>query len=534
MSILLICNNMNKPSEHVDKECPAASEGILDATQADVDQIMAIYSELSLSRDTLRKIDPESNQTFSKRGGILSVPSSEFIADSIRQGKHHFRLKKKDGNVQGFLWGCYDFSRDESFYRAFDRGGSTTEEHKVLKAYLDRGEVAYGMDLMVKPDFQGTILGLRLYHDYFSELEDHGIRKMVFMAEEIDSVEKDGEHIAVGMKNEVTLRLHRFLNAKLVKVVRDSVDVDETLSINRVCNYYMVDVRFARMILGQKLRLLDTDSKPNKTLTEFRDRIVMLTAEDAPDDYVIKGIWNFEMRAQPNPHERVFTESGCLAASPHGWGTSFSFGARECDVDAVVGQDGRFAFVDDVPLQVAILDACYATILKTKQIISGTERIERVVEGDINTKAITRADIVSGEVDRLARLKGTETPTVLMIGVVQMIVESMKKRGLEVLCTDMDEALLETDNGVRHGSENLQLMQESDAILATGMALATSTVDEIIQTARKLSVPLILFAQTGSNFAEEYIRLGVDTVISENYPWYCMPGASKITIHRKH
>jgi hypothetical protein len=519
----------------MNKECPAAGEGILDATQSDVDQIMAIYSELSLSRDTLRKIDPESNQTFSKRGGILSVPSSDLIADSIRQGKHHFRLKKKDGNVQGFLWGCYDFSRDESFYRSFDREGSTTEEHKILKAFLDRNEVAYGMDLMVKPDFQGTILGLRLYYDYFSELEERGVRKMVFMAEEIDSVEKDGEHIAVEMKNEVTLRLHRFLNAKLVKTVHDSVDIDEALSINRVCNYYMVDVRLARMVLGRKLRLPENiDSQPNKTLTEFRDRIVMLTAEDAPDDYAIRGIWNFDMRAQPNPHERVFTESGCLAASPHGWGTSFSFGTRECDVGAAVGQDGRFVFVDDVPAQIAILDACYATMLKTKQILSGTERIERVIEGDINLKAIARADIVSNEVDRLARLQKAGTPTVLMIGVVQMIVESMKKRGLEVLCTDMDEALLETDNGVRHGSENMQLMQESDAILATGMVLATSTADEIIQTARKLSVPLILFAQTGSNFAEEYLRLGVDTVISENYPWYCMPGASKITIHRKH
>ncbi|MBU0458360.1 hypothetical protein KJ652_07345 [Patescibacteria group bacterium] len=525
---------MNKLVEGTeDQECPVASERILDSTQSDVDQIMSIYSELALSRDTLRKIDPESNQTFSKRGGILSVPSSDLIADSIQQGKHFFRLKKKDGNVQGFLWGCYDFSKDEKFYTAFDREGSTTEEHKILKAYMDRGEVAYGMDLMVKPDFQGTILGLRLYHNYFSQLEEHEVRKMIFMAEEIDSVEKDGEHIAVGMKNEVTLKLHRFLNAKLVKVVNDSVDIDETLSVNRVCNYYMVDVRFARMVLGQKLRLLNTNNQPNKTLTEFRDRIVMLTSEDSPEDYVIKGIWNFDMRARPSPNERVFTESGCLAASPHGWGSSFSFGARECDVDTLVGQDGRFAFVDDVPVQIAILDACYASMLKAKQILSGTERIERVVEGDINSKAITRADIVSGEVDRLARLKGADTPTVLMIGVVQMIVESMKRRGLEVLCTDMDEALLETDIGVRHGSENLQLMQESDAILATGMVLATSTVDEIIQTARKLSVPLILFAQTGSNFAEEYIRLGVDTVISEKYPWYCMPGASNITIHRK-
>lgn len=435
--------------------------------------------------------------------------------------------------MQGFLWGCYDFLKDERFYRAFNREGSITEEHKILRAYLDRGEVAYGMDLMVRPDFQGTSLGLRLYHDYVSQLEEHGVRKIVFMAEEIDSVEKDGEQITVGMKNEVTLRLHRFLNAKLVKVIHDSVDIDESLSVNRVCNYYMVDVRFARTVLGQKLRFADADNQPNKTLTEFQDRIVMLTHEDSPEEYAIKGIWNFDMRAQPNPNERVFTESGCLAASPHGWGASFSFGARECDVDTLVGQDGRFAFVNDVSVQIAILDACYATMLKTKQILSGTERIELVVEGDINTKAITRADIVSGEVDRLARLKRVDIPTVLMIGVVQMIVESMKKRGLEVLYTDMDEALLKTDGGVRHGSENLQLMQESDAILATGMVLATSMVDEIIQTARKLSVPLILFAQTGSNFAEEYIRLGVDTVISENYPWYCMPGASKITIHRK-
>jgi len=431
------------------------------------------------------------------------------------------------------LWGCYDFSEDERFFEAFDRAGRITEEHKILSAYMDRGEVAYGMDVMVNPDLQGTILGLRLYYDYLSQLEKRGVRKLLIMAEEVDSVEKDGEHIDIGMKNEVTLRLHRFLNAKLVKVVNDSVKIDESFAINRVCNYYMFDIKFACMAFGQKLRLLEAGQQPNRTLEEFRDRIIMLTADDEPDDYTIKGIWNFDMRAQPNPNERVFTESGCLVASPHGWGTSFSFGTRDCNTDAVVGQDGRFAYIDDVPAQVAILDACYASLLKTKQILSGTERIERVVEGDINTKTLARADIVSGEVDRLARLKGADTPTVLMIGVVQAIVESMKRRGIEVLRTDMDEALLDTDIGIRHGSENRHLMQDSDAILATGMVLATSSADEIIHTARKLSVPLILYAQTGSNFAEEYIRLGVDTVVAESYPWYCMPGESNITVHRK-
>jgi hypothetical protein len=45
---------------------------------------------------------------------------------------------------------------------------------------------------------------------------------------------------------------------------------------------------------------------------------------------------------------------------------------------------------------------------------------------------------------------------------------------------------------------------------------------------------LLLFAETGANFGEEYCRtMGIDTVVSEPFPFYIFQGTSTIEVHRR-
>jgi hypothetical protein len=65
------------------------------------------------------------------------------------------------------------------------------------------------------------------------------------------------------------------------------------------------------------------------------------------------------------------------------------------------------------------------------------------------------------------------------------------------------------------------------------MTLATDSLDLIISEARQAGTKLLIFAETGANFGEEYCRtLGVDTVVSEPFPFYIFQGLSTIEVYR--
>ncbi|MGD8628540.1 MAG: hypothetical protein PVH52_05625, partial [bacterium] len=68
----------------------------------------------------------------------------------------------------------------------------------------------------------------------------------------------------------------------------------------------------------------------------------------------------------------------------------------------------------------------------------------------------------------------------------------------------------------------------------TGMALTTDALGDIIDVCKQHDTRLVIFAETGAHFGEEYCRtLGVDSVVSEPFPFYIFQGMSRIEIYRR-
>jgi hypothetical protein len=248
------------------------------------------------------------------------------------------------------------------------------------------------------------------------------------------------------------------------------------------------------------------------------------------DEFTIRGIWNFTMQCQPNSNERIFTESGCLVATSR-LGASFRVGSQLAPIPAsLIASDGRqVEEVDDRAMQVAILDACYS-VLPHKAPIA-----EHILDGDTVGKSIQRAQIVCAEIELIKDRLAISKPTVLMIGIVQTVVKRLQDSGMMTILSDLDSRIIGSRIAgieVQDGKLNQSLIHDCDIILATGMTITTATLDEIVATAKQYSKPLVMFAQTGSNFAEEYINLGIDSVLAEHYPWYSVPGRSVIEVFR--
>ena len=86
---------------------------------------------------------------------------------------------------------------------------------------------------------------------------------------------------------------------------------------------------------------------------------------------------------------------------------------------------------------------------------------------------------------------------------------------------------------VYDGEKTLEIVAKSDLALITGMTLATNTADEIIKVARENNTKIVVFAETASNLGDFFIRAGVDSFISEPFPFYIYDGITNIKVKRK-
>ena len=266
----------------------------------------------------------------------------------------------------------------------------------------------------------------------------------------------------------------------------------------------------------------------NKTLEIIKNNIIEKSKNIPDEHFLIKWIWNFDMKAQPNINERIFTESGLIVATSGLW-TSFYMPQEEVIInDSLIWKDGRYIKTDNVALQVAILDSCYA-------IIPSKPNKEYVLNGDTTSKSIERAKIIVEEIKLILKWLNTDNPSILMIGVVKAIIKELSDNNINPILSDLDNNIINAqvkNFKVIDWNSNIDLIKKVDIILMTGMTISTSTIDEILLNAKKQNKPVVIYAQTGSNFAQEYIRLWVKTVISEAYPWYCFPWSNKINIYR--
>lgn len=170
-------------------------------------------------------------------------------------------------------------------------------------------------------------------------------------------------------------------------------------------------------------------------------------------------------------------------------------------------------------LRIAALDALYGNIV-------GPAVQDEVRSGTPDQRALDRATFVCDEVRRIASTLGRSRKKlrIVNVGVVGDFLEQLvKERSFAVEATDKYDALWgEKIHGVeiQEDSRTERCVAEADIALVTGMTLANGTIDGIFEAARENGTKLVLFAETGSNFAEMYLDEGAASVIAESYPFY--------------
>jgi len=234
------------------------------------------------------------------------------------------------------------------------------------------------------------------------------------------------------------------------------------------------------------------------------------------------------MAFRPNNLELGYTDT-ILVAYTHVAGACFCPYVVNDPATSFIGQDARTFTDDELCYRIAVLDAAF-----------GIHRLPAdlsyKLQEPIAEKAFGRANIVCNEVSRLASQRQLLRPKILTIGSVGTIISELVSRGYEVFGTDLDSSVVGKQlSGVTiadGNQETLSLLQSVDIAIVTGMTFATGTFDSILATGIKSNTAIVMFCQTGANFAPYLRELGVNSIVAEYFPFYMFPGESAISIFR--
>ena len=271
---------------------------------------------------------------------------------------------------------------------------------------------------------------------------------------------------------------------------------------------------------------------------KFYSEIAPLIAKHR-DLSLIRGLWYMKLLYRPSIHERTFRYRVIIAQTGGQGACYMPYRDADLSVDSYIGKfadEIDFRDPSDYPLKIAVLDSLF-------ELVKPNPDAKMILSGSSSKKAEERADIIMGELLRLIYKRALQDenkdnpPTVLNIGVVGIVVRKALSLGFRVLASDLDPVLVGSKiHGVdvAHGDENEVLIERADVAIVTGMTLSTGTVGRIIERCRECGTDLIMFCETGANFAPEYIKLGVSSVVSEPFPFYIYNGYSLIEVYRAH
>ncbi len=246
------------------------------------------------------------------------------------------------------------------------------------------------------------------------------------------------------------------------------------------------------------------------------------------EDFAIKGLWKMDLLFKPNIYERTFMYSVILAQTA---GQGCCYCDRDLIIDkTLIGEDAREIIKHKNCVSIAVLDSIFSYIPRYPK-----ETYE--FDGYSTEKTEKRKSIVASEILRLLGDRVKEETSIVNVGVVGNLIKDLTERGYKVLATDLDNEIIgRSFHGVtvEDGSKTLHYVRNCDLAVVTGMTIATDSLSEIVYAAKKHKTRLVLFAETGANFGEEYCHtMGIDVVISELFPFYIFQGPSRIEVYRK-
>ena len=193
-----------------------------------------------------------------------------------------------------------------------------------------------------------------------------------------------------------------------------------------------------------------------------------------------------------------------------------------------VGQDVRSLSSAGRVWNVALLDA-----LPTVDVVAPSRKLE--MDASAALKARWRADLIKDVVLSTASRTGAEGPVVLF-GAVGAFLESLSRTGHTLLAADLHPAVIgQSWSGiaVRSFYEVRGMVRPGCLLVLTGMSISNDTIDDMFALSREHKAPLIIYAQSGASFASDYINLGAECVVAEQFPFYTMPGLSRILVYER-
>ena len=248
-----------------------------------------------------------------------------------------------------------------------------------------------------------------------------------------------------------------------------------------------------------------------------------------PDNrFNIRALWKAQVILQHELINKVSCYYAILAVTT---GQGCCHYATDVYLDkTIIGKDARQFITTKNGVSIALLDSIYAAFPQHPHQV-------HELHGSPAEKADERSSLIVAEGIRLLAGKKKKGMRVVNIGVVEDVIRKLCDQGYQTFATDLDENLIgQSLNGVtiESGHKTVEYVRNCDLALVTGMTLATDTLDEIVAAAQQAGTKLLLFAETGANFAAEYCQtIGIDTVISEPFPFYVHQGMSTIAVYRK-
>ena len=259
-------------------------------------------------------------------------------------------------------------------------------------------------------------------------------------------------------------------------------------------------------------------------------RLSVLTKTMDSSQFVLSSVYKVDMTFRPNQLEMPFSDKLLVVQTKGGSGACCCFGNCQIDETDFVGLDIREIDTPNHCFQVALLDAGYSQV-----ILSPTYSVKLV--GSSYQKAFSRASIATYEVARCAKGMAAKSPRVVVVGSVANIIMELSNLNFDVVATDLDVAVIGKSIGevvVEDGyAKTLDYVAQSYIALVTGSSISSNTMGDIIRTALQNHTRIVFYSQTGANFANELLALGVDTFLSEQFPFYMFPGDSTVHVYRK-
>ncbi len=164
---------------------------------------------------------------------------------------------------------------------------------------------------------------------------------------------------------------------------------------------------------------------------------------------------------------------------------------------------------ESTPVRIAALDAYLAQVQPHRD-ATDSEPVA-LPTGAPEVRARARDAAIAGLLDIEPGAK------VALIGVVNPLVAAIRDRG--GICLPCDLNLRTTQWGEQVADDMTEVLEEADAVVATGMTLSNGTFDLILQHCREHGVPLVVYAQTGSAVARAFLPAGVTALNAEPFPF---------------